>query len=68
MECPICGAEDAMELLDEVDIGVGTMSKMRGWDCLECGSIPACECGQPIYPKYHDDNLCTKNLFPMGRG
>lgn len=64
MECPICGDPNTDELVNEVDIGVGTMTQLIGWHCDKCGQIAACyECGQPLKRGYHNDDLCTKNLF-----
>jgi hypothetical protein len=37
-KCPICGGE-AIRMEDEVDIGVGTLKHLVGWDCLKCGQV-----------------------------
>ena len=37
-KCPVCG-EEAIRIEDEVDIGVGTLKNLRGWDCPRCGQL-----------------------------
>lgn len=37
-KCPICGG-DVIRIEDEVDIGVGILKNLTGWDCPKCGQI-----------------------------
>ena len=41
--CPKCGAVDFQEVVDEVDIGVGVITSLRGGDCLDCGEMSMCD-------------------------
>jgi hypothetical protein len=44
--CPRCGDEEFEVLEDEVDIGVGTISRVYGGICKSCGELAYCEnCG-----------------------
>lgn len=46
IECPICHRNDAKEMTDEVDIGVGTQTFFLGIECPDCGQLMACSvCG-----------------------
>jgi transcription elongation factor Elf1 len=46
MKCPVCNLEGAVECADEVDIGVGVMRHVWGFECPHCGEVPVCsECG-----------------------
>jgi hypothetical protein len=50
MKCPRCNAEGAVELVDEVDIGVGTIRNVHGYECPKCGPVAVCRsCGQPDF-------------------
>lgn len=45
MKCPRCG-DEAQELADEVDIGVGVQKRVYGCECPQCGQIGLCPyCG-----------------------
>jgi hypothetical protein len=47
MNCPKCNGP-CEELADEVDIGVGILRHVYGWDCPTCGQIAKCpNCGAP---------------------
>ncbi len=49
-KCPKCGAEGAVELAEEVDIGVGIQRHVYGYECSECGQIAVCiSCGMPDF-------------------
>lgn len=44
--CPVCGKAQATVCSDEVDIGVGTLTRVWGYSCPTCGLIPVCQhCG-----------------------
>lgn len=47
--CPKCGTHKLEEVVEEVDIGVGTQRHLIGFECLECGAAIACcsQCGVP---------------------
>lgn len=46
MNCPVCNNPHCDEVAEEVDIGVGTLRQVTGYDCPECGQIPVCQaCG-----------------------
>ena len=44
MKCPQCGNLKAEELSDEVDIGVGVLKTVYGYDCPDCGQISVASC------------------------
>ena len=35
--CPVCGTPNCVEVADDVDIGVGTLRNVTGYECPECG-------------------------------
>jgi hypothetical protein len=42
MNCPVCN-QRMDTLSDEVDIGVGTLTRLTGWECVKCDvQIGAC--------------------------
>jgi len=46
MNCPVCNAPDCVEVAEEVDIGVGNLRQVIGYECKVCGLIPVCQaCG-----------------------
>lgn len=46
MNCPHCNDPRAEECADEVDIGVGVLKNVWGYDCPVCGQLPVCAlCG-----------------------
>ena len=46
MICPICKNPNTQECAEEVDIGVGTLKHVYGFDCPTCGQISICnQCG-----------------------
>lgn len=48
VECPKCKGKNCIEEFDEVDIGVGILKHVYGWECQTCGHIGRCEdCGTP---------------------
>jgi hypothetical protein len=48
MNCPKCNNDGATPVYDEVDIGVGMLKHLLGWECSFCGNVAACnECGHP---------------------
>lgn len=44
MKCPKCDRTDAEELVEEVDIGVGTLRAVVGYECPDCGIMGRCPC------------------------
>jgi hypothetical protein len=53
MNCPRCNNPNAVEVADEVDIGVGIQKFVTGCECPECGLLSCCPaCG-----------TCTDNHF-----
>jgi hypothetical protein len=64
MNCPKCHGPGAEEIADEVDIGVGIMRHVTGWDCMECGQIAACySCGVPDFLPHRkgcEESACVK--------
>jgi len=49
VSCPKCGFSCAIEIEEEVDIGVGIQKFITGWDCERCGQMGACtSCGIAI--------------------
>lgn len=56
MKCPLCSLDGFVELKDEVDIGVGTQTRVYGGECRQCGEISMCsDCGswQPLNGERH---------------
>jgi hypothetical protein len=46
MTCPKCNVEEAEELKEEVDIGVGFQVNVFGAECPNCGQLSLCPvCG-----------------------
>lgn len=44
--CPVCDKAQATVCADEVDIGVGILVNIWGYECPTCGQIPVCSrCG-----------------------
>lgn len=55
MKCPKCGKEDADELANEVDIGVGIQKHIYGYECPDCGNISVCSsCGSLDFQPHAD--------------
>jgi hypothetical protein len=46
LRCPKCGGSRYIERIEDVDIGVGTVKRLVGGDCEDCGSFDNCaDCG-----------------------
>ncbi len=53
VNCPLCNAVRCLVIQDEVDIGVGVLTHVLGWECEQCGQISVCEkCGGPDGPNH----------------
>lgn len=48
MNCPVCNSPGAIEVAEEVDIGVGVQKFVTGLECPVCGPLAVCAmCGAP---------------------
>ncbi len=62
MNCPRCGGPRYIEIRDEVDIGVGTMTRLLGGDCEDCGQFGICQdCGS--WPWVAHAPFCVTNVL-----
>jgi len=61
MNCPVCNNPEAEELIDEIDIGVGTLTNLRGYECPDCGVIPVCDECKCILDREDHADWCSIN-------